>query len=254
MKPKSLRIAWQLLQPIRSVRVKDAVKLPKVYNQFFNDLREYRRLDKFARLEDLQPCLFDRNFATQSGGGHYFFQDVWALKRIADAKPLEHHDVGSRLDGFVGQATAICPVIFWDIRPVSIRLPNFTFRHGCLTDLPIPNQSIRSISCLHVVEHVGLGRYGDSIDPLGTEKALTELMRVLAVGGQLLISLPIGKERVCFNGQRISHPDKPLDLLNELTLLEFSAVTDVGEFVEAAPLAAFVKSKNSCGLYRFTRK
>ena len=49
-----------------------------------------------------------------------------------------------------------------------------------------------------MLEHIGLGRYGDPIDPQGTEKAATELQRVLAPGGDLYLSLPIEKESRVF--------------------------------------------------------
>ena len=58
---------------------------------------------------------------------------------------------------------------------------------------------MESISCLSVVEHIGLGRYGDALDPFGTVKAINELKRVLTKGGLLLISVPIGKNALYFS-------------------------------------------------------
>lgn len=254
MKPKSLSGAWRLLQPIRSAQRKSLLNLPTLYRDFFRDWKEYRHLNGLAPFEDLHPCLFDRDAASQTGGGHYFYQDVWALNKLAELAPKQHHDVGSRLDGFVGQATSICPIVHWDIRPVGFRLPNLEFRHGCLTCLPIPDQSIESVSCLHVAEHVGLGRYGDPIDPGGTDNALRELMRLLAPGGQMLLSIPVGKERVCFNGERITNPERVVGILTQLELLEFSVVNDDDEFVESARISDYATAINSCGLYRFIRK
>ena len=57
-----------------------------------------------------------------------------------------------------------------------------------------------------MAEHIGLGRYGDPLDPLGTRKAAAELQRVLAPGGQLLFSLPVGRPRVEFNAHRVHDP------------------------------------------------
>jgi SAM-dependent methyltransferase len=156
-------------------------------------LKNFREAGGATAFAELSPQLFDLNPATQSGGGHYFYQDIWALRKLAELQPEEHYDVGSRLDGFVGQATAICPVICYDIRHPSFQLPRLEFRVGSILDLPAPDNSIRSLSCLHVAEHIGLGRYGDAINPQGTEKALQELMRVLAPGGQLLFSIPVGR-------------------------------------------------------------
>lgn len=206
-----------------------------------------------APFEELQPGLFDKTPATQTGRGHYFYQDIWALRRLAELGPEIHHDVGSRYDGFVGQATAICPVVSYDIRPPNINLPRFEFRHGSILDLPLDDESIRSLSCLHVAEHVGLGRFGDELDPEGTTKALRELSRVLARGGQLLFSMPIGRERVCFNAHRVWHPEKPIESLPEMKLVEFKAVDDAGEFRESAVPADFAAASFSCGLYRFIK-
>ena len=207
-----------------------------------------------ADFDELAPCLFDRDPDTQSGGGHYFYQDIWALNKLAEFKPSEHHDVGSRFDGFVGQATAICPIVCWDIRPPQFKLPRFEFRKGSILSLPVPDRSITSLSCLHVAEHIGLGRYGDTIDPEGTAKALNELMRVLAPGGQLLFSMPVGEEKVCFNAQRIWHPEKPISILNELELVEFKAVDDNDNYLANISPMELANSKCSCGLYLFKRK
>jgi SAM-dependent methyltransferase len=206
-----------------------------------------------ASFTDISPCLLDRESSTQSGGGHYFYQDVWALRALAAIAPKQHHDIGSRLDGFVAQATAICPIAYWDIRPPCFTIPNFTFRAGNILDMPVPDNSIDSLSCLHVAEHIGLGRYGDPIEAEGTNKALLELQRILAVGGTLLFSMPVGRERVEFNAQRIWAPDKPPTIMSRLRLMEFSAITDAGEFVTDIRPADVAGSRYACGLYRFRK-
>lgn len=250
---KLLRGIWRLLQPAR-YHSGQLLNFPFSYQQFWREWRQFLSMGGEAAFDELAPCLFDRISDSQSGGGHYFYQDVWALNRLAEFKPLEHHDVGSRFDGFVGQATAICPVICWDIRPPTFQLPRFEFREGSILDLPVPDQSINSLSCLHVAEHIGLGRYGDALDPGGTDKALCELMRVLAPGGQLLFSMPVGQDRVCFNAQRIWHPEKPISILKELELVEFKAVDDAGHFHQNVLPADLVNANYGCGFYRFVRK
>lgn len=247
------RASWRLAQPLTFTRGKKFFRLPKAYAKFWLQLREFRRLGGRADADELAPVFFDADPRTQSGGGHYFYQDVWALNRVAELRPAEHHDVGSRIDGFVGQVTAICPVVYWDIRPPSVKLSKFEFRAGSILRLPIPDRSIVSLSCLHTAEHIGLGRYGDPIDPDGTTKALQELMRVLAPGGQLLFSMPVGRERTCFNAQRIWHPERPCKTLRGLELAEFSAVNDRDEFLQNIRPSAVAESKYACGLYRFIR-
>jgi SAM-dependent methyltransferase len=249
---KTLRGIWRLSQPLINSKVADLGRLPAYYFRYLRDWKRFQALGGEAPFEELAPNLFDRQ-NTQSGAGHYFYQDVWALNKLAELGPAEHHDIGSRFDGFVGQATAICPIICYDIRPPNFRLPRFEFRQGNILSLPLEDQSVRSLSCLHVGEHIGLGRYGDSLDPKGTWKALKELMRVLAQEGQLLLSLPIGRERVCFNAERIWHPNRAIEALQELTLVEFKAVDDRGEFQENISPQELVNAKYGCGLYCFRR-
>jgi len=250
---KQIRGLWRLVQPVRYSRGNNLLRLFQLYPNFWREWQKYLKMGGEANFDELSPCLFDRDPNTQSGGGHYFYQDIWALNKLAEFQPAEHHDVGSRFDGFVGQATAICPIVCWDIRPPNFKLPRFEFRQGSILNLPVPDQSIASLSCLHVAEHIGLGRYGDNLDPDGTTKALNELMRVLAPKGQLLFSMPIGEEKVCFNAQRIWHPEKPISILRELELLEFKAVDDDGNYLQNVTPKDLLGANCSCGLYRFIR-
>ena len=244
---------WRLsrgLKPFKSVEWHD---IPHRYHKYLSEWRHFQRLGGHAAFSDLAPCLFDSDPCTQSGGGHYFFQDVWALRHIAARRPSVHHDVGSRIDGFAAQLTAICPVVFWDIRPPSFQLPDFVFREASITALPVEDKALPSISCLHVAEHIGLGRYGDSIDPHGAEKALLELQRVLAPGGMLLFSMPVGRERVEFNAQRIWDPQRPIEIFKDLQLVEFSGVDDRGQFLQNVDPQQLCKAEYGCGFYRFVR-
>ena len=136
---------------------------------------------------------------------HYFHQDTWAARRIAERRPSRHVDVGSRVD-LVGFLTAITEVTFVDIRPLEVDIEGLEPIAGSVLDMPFADGALESVSCLHVAEHIGLGRYGDPLDPLGTRKAAAELQRVLAPGGQLLFSLPVGRPRVEFNAHRVHDP------------------------------------------------
>jgi hypothetical protein len=226
---------------------------PRQYAWFVRSLREYRALPDAEpiRAGDLYPQLWDRLPASPYDA-HYFFQDVWAARHIAGRRPERHVDVGSRID-LVGFLTALTSVVFVDIRPLEAELPNLTSVAGSVTALPFGDQSEESVSCLHVAEHIGLGRYGDPLDPAGTRKAARELARVLCPGGELLFSLPVGRPRVQFNAHRIHDPLDVVAMFPELELVEFSGVDDAGRFAGDRDLEELRASRYACGLFRFTR-
>lgn len=224
------------------------------YIGFFKDWIKYSKLPSAEpiRILDTYPCIHDK---TQTTGfdAHYFYQDIWAFKKIYETKPDYHVDVGSRVD-FVGFLTAISKVIFIDIRPLMVTLENFDSRKGSILSMPFEANSIHSLSSLHVAEHIGLGRYGDSLDPLGTKKACEELSRVLAVGGNLYFSLPVGKPRLCFNAHRIHSPQQIIEYFGKLELVELSGIDDRGRFKRNIDISILEYSNYACGLFHFTKK
>lgn len=183
---------------------------------------------------------------------HYLYQDIWAARRIYDSKAKKHFDIGSNIE-FVGFLTAFTKATFVDIRPLNVTLPNFKSIKGSLLNLPFKDNSIKSLSCLHVAEHVGLGRYGDNLNPLGTKISCKELSRVLAKGGKLYFSLPVGRPRLCFNAHRIHSPKQIFRYFNDLKLVELSGITDTGEYIENLDIDILESSDYACGLFVFTK-
>lgn len=150
----------------------------------------------------------------------YFYQDTWASGKIFKMKPESHVDIGSSAIT-VGIISQFVPTTFVDIRPIEVTLPNLTFIKGSITELPFKDLSIQSLSCLCVVEHIGLGRYGDQIDAFGSEKSIHELIRVLATKGDLYISLPVdATSRVYFNSCRAFTREHVIKLFEKLSLQE----------------------------------
>lgn len=231
--------------------MRQAVRSFQTYAQ---DWKNYAALPdaETLRIEDAYPCLYDRTL-THPFDIHYFYQDIWAFKAILAAGVPEHVDVGSQAT-LVGMLTAITYTIFVDIRPLDAALENYESRPGSILALPFADNSIASLSCLHVAEHIGLGRYGDPLDPLGTQKAASELNRVLAPGGTLYFSLPVGRPRVCFNAHRIHTPQQILDYFSSLELVRFSGIDDGGVFKVNINPADFADANYACGLFQFTKR
>jgi hypothetical protein len=101
---------------------------------------------------------------------------------------------------------------------------------------------------------VGLGRYGEPLDPLGTKKACRELARILAQGGNLYFSLPVGRPKLRFNAHRIHSPQQIIEYFNGLQLVELSGVNDEGNFIKNIEMVELENSDYGCGLFHFTKK
>jgi SAM-dependent methyltransferase len=238
------RIGWRGMQA--------AAAVPGVA-YWMRDRRAYRALPDAERLRwrDSLPMLTDR-LATTPYDSHYLHQDSWAARRVAEHAPARHVDVGSRVD-YVCFLGAIVPVTFVDIRPLEAQVENVESVAGSVLAMPFEDRSVESLSCLHVVEHIGLGRYGDPLDPSGSQHAIGELQRVLTPGGQLLLSLPVGRPRVCFNAHRVHDPREVRELVDELELVEFSGVDDTGAFKRHRTLDELADQSYACGMYRLRR-
>ena len=200
---------------------------------------------------DSHPCLMDRT-STTVFDPHYFFQAAWLARKLAAVGPARHVDIGSDVR-IINVLSAFIPVHFLDYRPLKVRLSGLSCEADNLLGLSRGDRSIDSLSCLHVIEHVGLGRYGDPIDPEGSRKAAAELVRVLAPKGRLYVSVPVGRERVCFNAHRVFAPDAVPRLFSGLCLDSFSFVDDSGIYHEMASTQDAKGSDYACGMYVFSK-
>ena len=195
--------------------------LVKQYFWFFNQLKKFNKLknNQSSSAIELYPCLFD-NITFTPIEPIYFFQDTWAAKKIFELNPTHHYDIGSSAKT-IGILSQFVPITMIDIRPLEVELENLHFRKGSILELPFEDNSIESLSSLCVVEHIGLGRYGDEINPLGSEKAIRELKRVLKVHGIILFSVPVNFEnKVYFNAHRAFTREYILELFGGFSLLE----------------------------------
>lgn len=223
------------------------------YPRFFADWRRYAACPDAEplRLTEAYPQLHDHT-GTTGVDAHYFYTNGWAMRRVVTQRPAQHVDIGSQTM-FVNLLSAVLPVTFVDYRPLEACMEGLTNRSGDILNLPFVDGSVESLSCLHVAEHIGLGRYGDSLNPQGTRQACAELQRVLAPGGNLYFALPVGRPRVCFNAHRIHAPETILEYFTELELVEFSGVHDDGRYVERVSLHEFDSSRYACGIFWFQK-
>lgn len=228
--------------------------LPSFVANFMRFRKQHAGGDFPLRFSDFYITTADKFQSAGSAKGHYFFQDFWAATAIFNRGRKTHVDVGSRMDGFVAHVLPFCNVTYVDIRPLGSDVHNLSFQQGSVTALPFADNSIESLSCLHVIEHIGLGRYGDPIDPDGHIKAARELARVLKPGGRLYLGTPVGKQRICYDAHRVFHPQTILDMFRDLRLEHFHLIDDKGERIfEDAPLARAAECKYGCGLFEFTK-
>ncbi len=247
----SLRLWRRWILPV--FPLPNVVKAPRLYLRMLSDWRGYQRRPGAEPLHfaDSFPQFFDAIRQTPFDP-HYFYQAVWAAERIASSGASRHVDVGSDID-FVGLLTTHLPVIFIDIRPLHVRLPRLLSVAADILALPFRDGTVESLSCLHVAEHIGLGRYGDPLNPAGTRLACAELTRVLAPGGNLFFSLPVGQPRICFNAHRIHSPAQVLDYFRGLDLVELWAVDDQGNLRLNANLEQMAQASYACGLFWFRK-
>jgi hypothetical protein len=225
---------------------------------FVRDAAAYRRAQNgrsFAlSLAGLLPVLGERYESTGALGGHYFHQDLWAARRIYAARPSTHLDIGSRVDGFVAHVLVFMPVTVIDVRPMQSTIAGLSFVQEDATSLhSFADDSVESASTLHAVEHFGLGRYGDPVDPEGPFKMMATLARVLKPGGRLYFAVPVGRERLEFNAHRVFGPRTIVDALAPLRLVSFAAVDDRGALRDPCTLEDVERAHYACGLYELTK-
>ena len=198
-----------------------------------DDMVKYSSMNvrpEFAIKEEyLYPLIADK-YDTSCILTGYFWQDLWAAKKIIAEGVKEHFDIGSRVDGFIAHLLAAnIDVTMIDVRPFPAKVAHLHTIVDNATNLhQIEDESIDSMSALCSIEHFGLGRYGDPIDPDSCFKCFDSIQKKLRKGGQLYISLPIGRERVEFNAHRVFYAQTVLECFSELHLIEFSCTTEAG--------------------------
>jgi hypothetical protein len=251
--------AGKMRKPILRAVLRKVLQRYDTYQRkhhFKDDFHQFVTLAKASdnrfdiKWSDRFPCL---NEATTRSDydRHYVLHTGWAARVLARTTPTLHVDISSSLY-FVSIASAIVPFKFYDYRPAQLPLSGIETGAADLTCLPFADGEILSLSCMHVIEHVGLGRYGDKMDATGDLRSARELSRVLAAGGQLLMVVPVGRPSLRFNAHRIYSYEQVLKMFPDLRLREFALIPDntpEPELIVNAPQENVAQQNYACGCF-----
>lgn len=229
------------------------------YPSYRAQYKQFRKLG--GTITHRYPILTDYDAQAGSASGHYFHQDLLVASFIHHKSPARHIDIGSRIDGFVAHVASFRSIEVMDIRALeNIGHPNISFIKADLMDERDARSDMAdSISCLHAIEHFGLGRYGDPLDPKGYLKGFNNIIRMLRPGGTLYISFPIGRaNEVHFNAHRVFHPRDIFGWAVEqncLKLERFDFVDDRGSLHKDFDVQAVdLDVSYGCGIYTFEKR
>ena len=216
VKKHLIKLHWLLsaqfgIDPRKAMR--SLLGLPR----YLRDLTRFRA--QYSGRLDIKPCLHDWYEEGGTTKNEYFWQDLLVAQMIFEANPDKHVDVGSRIDGFVGHVASFREIEVFDIRPITAKIPGVTFKQADLMKmLPLLTEYCDSLSCLHALEHFGLGRYGDQVDQYGWRSGFNNMANLLKVGGVFYLSVPIGTSRIEFNANHVFSPINILDLAKKMAL------------------------------------
>lgn len=233
--------------------------LLRFFPKYLSHYKIWRNLG--GQISHRVPILSDWSEQAGSSSGHYFHQDLIVASFVFTNKPNRHIDIGSRIDGFVAHVASFRKIEVLDIRPLeSTGHDNISFLQMNLMDAGnVKEQIADSISCLHAIEHFGLGRYGDPIDPSGHINGFNNLLRMLKPNGVLYISFPIGlRNEVHFNAHRVFHPQDIFTWAhneNKIELVRFDYVDDAGDLHKNLDIHSINPNLTlGCGIYTFIKR
>jgi len=250
------KIRKLIIRIIKYFRLYNIIKNKILVKKFQKEFKKFQIISKnknrfSLKWKNKKPYLND-NTSQTNFDAHYIYHPAWAIRILKNINPEKHIDISSTLH-FCSMLSAFIYTEFYDFRPAQLNLNNLESKKADLTHLPFENNSIKSLSCMHTVEHIGLGRYGDKLDPDGDLKAIEELKRVLAIGGNLLFVVPIGKPKIVFNAHRIYSYNQIISYFRNINLKSFSLVTDTNNFIPNASKTVADKQNFGCGCFWFKK-
>lgn len=208
------------------------------------------------------PCYNDHNDNAGTAAGHYFHQDLIVARDIFKKAPIRHIDVGSSVNGFVSHVASFREIDVIDIRPLGSQINGINFvQKDVMEPAGDFTNCTDSLSCLHALEHFGLGRYGDPVNFDGWMIGLSNLIDMVKPGGTFYLSVPTGMDsRIEFNAHRVFSLPFLRTLLSEIFEIERVAfVLDNGSLIENVDLekSEFTNSFNAtygCSIWFLKKK
>lgn len=173
--------------------------------------------DVGARLAELHAGRRDFSYP-----GH----DPQVLSILQDLVPTQDLKVSADVGCASGALPAmhlyagIDHVTVYEVRPLHIDNPQVTVRVEDLAYAENAQSEFDLVTCLSTIEHVGLGRYGDPLDPQGDLRMAATLRRIVKPGGFLLLSFPTGRGTVVYNRHRIYNTYRRQQLFGDFKVLE----------------------------------
>lgn len=246
------------------MNMKNCIRVLRYAPELMKELRELRRQAALSShvfpISRYRLYPFEKKQQSGTAKGHYFHQDLLVARRIFQDNPEKHVDVGSRVDGFVAHVASFREIEVIDIRRMDSVITNIRFMQADLMKLdPDMMEYCDSLSCLHAIEHFGLGRYGDRIDFEGHIKGIESLRAMLKKGGILYLSCPIGSQRIEFNAHRVFSVEYLLSLFKgKFELRSFSYVDDAGDLHENVEMTQELSASSfdcdyGCGIFELMR-
>ena len=106
-----------------------------------------------------------------------------------------------------------------DVQEYHFQHPNLYFHRADLFEC-IPEYKFDSIIAISVIEHIGIGNYGDTVIQDGDIKAVEKISTFLKEKGQFLVSMPFGKAGLTpkhriYDLERLKQVFQKYDFINE---------------------------------------
>lgn len=249
---------------VASIQIKNERRLRKKQEWFQTDYIKFKKMlgesHEFP-ISDNYACLNDKFDSSGVANGAYFHQDLFVAKQIYNKNPRKHVDIGSRIDGFVAHVAVFREIEIFDIRKLESKVENISFIQADLMSDDFEYiDYCDSISCLHALEHFGLGRYGDDLEPNGHLRGFRKITQMLKKDGFFYFSVPMGVQRIEFNAHRIFSLKYLFEMVSaDFVIKSFSFVDDNGDFHNNIELTETIVNtscgcNHGCGIFVLLKK